>query len=144
MGGFENLWAPVRGPISALLLLCASVAQAACARTSYAGISFAPGAADPQLQALARRAQAGEKQAQLELGVRYEEGRGLPIDVARALRLYRLAASPSVGTIYVHAPGTGSREGGLISVRRGIPQAGLREAADRLRALSRAKPAGEP
>jgi hypothetical protein len=29
-------------------------------------------------------------------------------------------------------------------VRRGIPQAGLREAADRLRALSRAKPAGEP
>ncbi|HEY0029048.1 MAG TPA: hypothetical protein VGC35_14380 [Allosphingosinicella sp.] len=63
------------------------------ASSSYAGISFKPGAAEPALEQLARRARAGDKQAQLELGVRYEEGTGVARDLKRARDLYFDAAT---------------------------------------------------
>lgn len=68
------------------LLLCRASAIAGCSRSvaTYAGIPLAAGAANPQVQSLARRAQAGDKHAQLELGIRYEQGRGLPRDLERA------------------------------------------------------------
>jgi hypothetical protein len=88
VGVFDNWWARVRRSICALLLLCAPLVAGACAATSYAGIPLAAGAADPELQALARRAQAGDGQAQLELGIRYEQGRGVPAQPALARSLY--------------------------------------------------------
>ncbi|HWT14049.1 MAG TPA: hypothetical protein VN231_14945 [Allosphingosinicella sp.] len=78
-----------RGPVSALISLCVPLFLVACAVGSYAGISFAAGAADPELQSIARRAAGGDKQAQLDLGIRYEEGRGVERDPAMARRLYR-------------------------------------------------------
>jgi hypothetical protein len=55
----------------------------ACANGSYGGIPLVSGAASVELQDLARRAQAGDKHAQLELGIRFEEGRGVPVDRKR-------------------------------------------------------------
>jgi TPR repeat protein len=73
----------------AALAACAAALLCACAvSNTYAGIPLAAGAADAELQSLARRAQAGDKQARLELGVRYEEGRGVVRDLERAERLY--------------------------------------------------------
>jgi hypothetical protein len=101
------------------------------------GISFASGAADPELQALARRAQSGDKQAQLELGIRYEEGRGLPVDLERAERLYRTAGADSGGTTYVYSPPVGQRGRGEVAELLREPRApGLSEAEQRLARLS--------
>jgi TPR repeat protein len=116
---------------------------AGCAGGSYAGIPLAADAADPELQQLARRAQTGDKQAQLELGIRYEEGRGVLRDLDRAERLYRGAAAASGGRTWVYSPSV--RKGGsgrAIPVDRGPRQPGLAEAARRLAALrnGRARP----
>jgi TPR repeat protein len=123
-------------PSAAGALLLASAALlglAGCAAAAFAGISLAPGAADPALQQLARRAQSGDKQAQLELGIAYEEGRGVPVDLARAERLYRMAASDSGGTIYVYTPPVGRHgQGRVVPVSRGVGQPGLAEAKARL------------
>jgi hypothetical protein len=119
--------------LAALMLLCASPLLTACTANSYAGIPFSVGAADPDLQGLAMRAQAGDKHAQLELGVRYEEGRGVPIDLRRAERLYLMAASDSGGTTYVYSPPVGRNgRGQVIPVDTGPRQHGLPEARVRL------------
>jgi hypothetical protein len=99
------------------------------------GISFAPGAAANDLQELARRAQAGEKRAQLDLGIAYEEGRGLSKDSKRARNLYRMAATTSGGTIYVYQPPVkkGGR-GGAVPVNMGPVVLGLEAAKARLAA----------
>jgi hypothetical protein len=114
----------------------ASLALAACAApSSYMGISFAPGAAAGDLQDLARRAQAGDKQAQLDLGIAYEEGRGVAVDLKRAERLYRMAATTSGGTLYVYQPPVkkGGR-GGAVPVNMGPVVLGLEAAKARLAA----------
>jgi TPR repeat protein len=59
-------------------------------------ISFASAAADAELQDLARRARAGDPRAQLDLGIRYEEGIRLPVNRAHARKLYLAAARDSV------------------------------------------------
>ena len=120
------------------MLLGAALPLAGCAApASYAGIPLEAGAADPELQSLARRADAGDKHAQLELGIRYEEGRRVPLDRKRAERLYRLAAADEVGRIYVYTPAVhpGGR-GRVLSLRSGRREPGLREAARRLAALN--------
>ncbi len=123
---------------AAALLLCTPLALSACATSgSYAGIPLAPAVAHPDLQDLARRAQAGDKYAHLELGIRYEEGRGVPRDFERAVTLYELAAAPGPAVqthIYV-PPARAGASGRVIAVRPGLPQAGLAEAARRLSAL---------
>jgi hypothetical protein len=119
----------VRSAIPAAMAL----AMGGCAAPdSHAGIDLRPGAAAADLQQLARRAQAGDKQAQLELGIRYEEGLGVAIDVARAARLYRAAAADSSGTTQVYSPPVGRGRGQVISVRTGPRVAGLAEARARL------------
>ncbi|MDQ8757647.1 hypothetical protein RCO27_15565 [Sphingosinicella sp. LHD-64] len=121
---------------AALTLLCAAPLLGACAANSYAGIPFAAGAAAPELQGLAMRAQAGDKQAQLELGIRYEEGRGVPVDLRRAERLYRMAASDSGGTMYVYSPPVGQNgRGQVVPINSGPRQIGLAEARRRLENL---------
>jgi hypothetical protein len=123
---------------AALMLLCVSPFLTGCAANSYAGISLAPGAADPELQELARRAQAGDQHAQLELGIRYEEGLGVPVEFERADRLYRLAARDSGGTIYVYTPPVGERgQGRVIPLKKETQRRGLAEARSRLLSLQR-------
>ncbi|MBB4642634.1 SEL1-like repeat protein [Rhizorhapis suberifaciens] len=123
-------------PLIGLALLGAS----ACARSSYMGISMIPGAADRQVQALAVRAQAGDKQAQLDLGIRFEEGKGVPQDTARAVKLYQQAASDSGGRMWVYAPSPGNgAPARAIPIDRGPRQKGLEEAKRRANELVRSK-----
>lgn len=103
------------------------------APTSYMGISLAPGATAPELQGLARSAHAGDKQAQLQLGIAYEEGRGVARDMGRARKLYALAAADGGGTIWVYQPPL--KKGGsgrVVPVNLGPKVVGLAEAKDRL------------
>jgi hypothetical protein len=90
--------------LSVMLFGGALVLSACAAPSSYMGISLTPGTAASGLQALALRAQSGDKQAQLDLGVAYEEGRGVGVDLKRAEKLYRMAATTTGGTIYVYQP----------------------------------------
>lgn len=114
--------------LAGLALLCAS-----CSSNSYMGIALAPGAAPFEVQQLARRAQGGDKQAQLALGIRYEEGDGVAPDQRQAMRLYRQAARDSGGTLWVYAPSPGNgAPARVIPVDRGPRQSGLAEAKLRL------------
>jgi hypothetical protein len=125
-----------RGAYAALLLAMASLSTlAGCAAERYMGVPLAAGAAEPELQALARRAHAGDKNAQLELGIRYEEGRGVPSNPERAERLYRMAASQSGGATYVYSPPVGTRPGQVVEASRETARAGLVEAERRLAQL---------
>lgn len=104
--------------------------------TSYQGISLQGGGAAPEVQGLAARAASGDKQAQLELGMRFEAGHGVPLDWDRAERLYRMAAAQSGGTTMVYVPAT--RRGGtgyVMPVSSGPVVPGLPEARVRLEAL---------
>jgi hypothetical protein len=118
-------------PIAAALLLTACGPA-----TSYQGISLAAGGADPAIQSLASRAASGDKWAQLELGIRFEEGSGVPMDWRRAERLYAGAARATGGTIMVYVPPV--RRGGsgsVMPVSTGPRMPGLPEARERLQAL---------
>lgn len=102
------------------------------------------------LTALARLAEKNDKGAQLELGIRFEEGIGVPKDLDTARKLYRMAARDSIsgqpigfqdysGTLF------GGVNGGDIPANdprfaRGLAQGwpskrGLPEAQERLRQL---------
>lgn len=134
-------WSTPIAAAGAFLLL------AACApATGYQGISFAAGAADPTVQSLARRAAAGDKWAQLELGIRFEEGRGVPMDWRRAQRLYAAASRATGGTIMVYVPPVrpGGR-GSVMPMSTGPRIGGLPEARERLEALRKRRQAeGSP
>lgn len=106
----------------AVLATCAAALLGACAAsTSYAGIPLAAGGADSDLQSLARRAQAGDKQAQLELGIRYEEGRGVEADPEAARRLYRSSLRGArFQTAYVPAGGAVVPQNSAIGSNRGF------------------------
>jgi TPR repeat protein len=119
------------------LLLAGALAAAGCAApSSYAGISLKPGAAEPALQALALRAQAGDKQAQLDLGIRYEQGNGVRPSREHAIRLYSKAARASGGVTYVYNPPVAKGQlGALHRIDGGVVRSGLPEAARRLARL---------
>lgn len=119
-----------------LPLLAAVLLLASCSSNIYMGIPLTEGAGDPALRSLAERASVGDKQAQLNLGIRYEEGLGVKRDLAMAKRLYRLAASDSGGTVWVYTPpvGNGTR-GRVLPVDRGAKVQGLKEAQSRLAGL---------
>ena len=123
----------MRSLLAASLAIAAPLGLAACVNSSYAGIPFAPNAADPELQNLARLARSGEKHAQLELGIRYEEGRGVPVDLERAGRLYTLAATDFGGTIgrWPDKIDLGPRREGLAEARTRLKR--LRTRLERLR-----------
>ena len=64
---------------AALLLAAAALSLNACVTYALPVISQQPGAADPELQRLARQAlRYQDPYSQLELGIRYEYGRGVP------------------------------------------------------------------
>lgn len=120
----------------AAVLATGLLAAGCSAPNAYAGISLAAGAAQAELQALAWRAQGGDKSAQLELGIRYEEGRGVTRDLKRAAALYGRAARTSGGTMWIYSPPVGKARGGVIPVSAGPRVPGLPEAARRLAALT--------
>jgi len=117
---------------SAVMLGIAAFFGAGCASSSYMGISLKSDEAAPDIRELARRAQAGDKQAQLDLGIRFEEGVGVPHDKVRATRLYQMAATDSGGAIWVYSPPIrNGAKGSLIRIER-KPEMGLEEAKARL------------
>lgn len=86
-------------PIRFALAVALAAALTACASqpSRFQGIAFDSAAHPPEVRALAQRAADGDKAAQLELGIRFEEGRGVPVSRRRAERLYWMAASYSGG-----------------------------------------------
>lgn len=114
--------------------LCLSTAS--CVADRYAGIDLRPGAAPAEVQELAFRGQSGDKQAQLDLGILFEEGRGVARDFKQARSLYQKAAADSGGTLWIYTPPVGNGTSGqVISVNRGHKQKGLAEARRRLKAV---------
>ena len=125
------------GTAVAALMLCAATA---CVSDSHAGIPLTAGAADPVLQELARRAQAGNKHAQLELGIRYEEGRGVPVDLGQATERYGSAASETGRIIHVYSPIVGKNgQSRVIAINRGPSHPGLAHARVQLQPLRQSR-----
>jgi hypothetical protein len=135
----------MRFAVAAILFAAAALGGCAAPRTSFAGIPFAGDAAyDDDVIVLARRASTGDRWALLELGIRYEEGKGVPVDLRRAANLYRRAAANSGGTTYVYVPPTRRGGSGYVTpINLGPVQRGLPEARDRLRALRERRRARE-
>ena len=134
----------IRSAWRAIIATLLGVSLTACVTTgspsSYMGIDLASPApvssVAAEVQSLARRAQAGDKHAQLELGIRFEEGNGVERDLKRAKKLYRAAAKDSSGRQWVYSPSTGSGSPGrAIPVVTGGLQPGLEEARIRLERL---------
>lgn len=118
----------------------ALLGTSACATSSYMGISLIPGDAAPEVQALAQRARNGDKQAQLGLGIRFEEGNGVPQDKAHAIKLYRQAAQTSGGTVWIYVPsGVQGKLGRVMHVAKELKVSGLVEARARLKVLEQAE-----
>jgi TPR repeat protein len=108
----------------------------ACSTNSYMGISVSPGRSDFKIQQLAILARNGDKSAQLELGVAFEEGRIVKKDIAKARELYRLAASDSGGPLWVYFPSAGHGTAGHVAlVEVAQKRQGLGEAKKRLQAM---------
>lgn len=59
-------------------------------------------------------AAAGDKRGQLELGIRYEEGRGVPSNLRRAERLYASAARTRQIPNYVYSGPVGNEKSGRL------------------------------
>ncbi len=116
---------------------CAEILADVEHRSAALGLGRAPGgiwALD--LATLAQQAQAGDKHAQVELGIRFEEGIGVTQSKSNACSLYRKAATSSGGTIWVYSPPVGNgTTGQVIPIDRGPVIAGLPEASERLEAL---------
>jgi TPR repeat protein len=108
----------------------------------YQGISLSADNADEGLRTLARRAAAGDKRAQLALGMRFETGDGVPVDLDRAERLYRLAAATSGDVEDVYFPSVRMKTPGQVLPRYEPPRFGLPEAQARLEALRQRRRAG--
>lgn len=106
---------------------------------SYMGIPFDASRASAGIADLARRSLAGDKQAQLNLGIAFEEGRGVEPDLDKAQKLYQLAASDSGGPVMVYVPGVGGGSGLLSRVNVGGDLRGLTEARVRLDQMSKGK-----
>lgn len=113
-------------PVLAILLL------PACVDKSYLGVSNAKAELPPNMQRLVERARRGDKHAQLELGIRLEEGRGVRRNLSEARHFYALAASDDGGPTWVYVPSPGGRSPARVlpgdSGRRqlGLPEAKLR------------------
>ena len=82
------------------------------------------------MQNLLVRASADDKEAQLELGMRYILGKGVPKDCVIGRKLLRQAAASTGGTIWVYSPPvTKGGAGRVIPINRGPIQPGLQTAS---------------
>jgi hypothetical protein len=121
----------ILGAVSAGLLLCVSLSS--CAANQAFGIDLNAPSTPEEVKVLARTAQGGDKLAQLELGKRFEGGRGVPKDLDRAAKLYAAASSPgddaSIRTFYSPSGGVSTTvlHGG--GAGGGLPYAAVRGCA---------------
>ncbi|HEX8643195.1 MAG TPA: hypothetical protein VF702_04700 [Allosphingosinicella sp.] len=114
----------------------AGVAACSTGADRYQGISLAADNPDAELRGLARRASEGDKHAQLALGIRFETGDGVPLDLRRAERLYRKAAATTGDVRAVYFPSVRPKtQGKVLPSWFRPPQAGLPAAQARLEAL---------
>jgi len=130
-----------RARVAALIGAGLTLGVGACAR-AYVGVPLDPNVTPANIYALAVRARGGDRYAQLELGKMYEEGRGLPRDCRRAMRLYRLASEGSGGS-WVYSPKVNGAPSSLIGPV-GEKARGLQEARVRLARLKRSSNCGNP
>jgi len=80
-----------------------------------------------EVKVLARTAQVGDKLAQLELGKRFEAGRGVPKDLDRAAKLYAASAWPHDGASTTVLKGGGASGGLPYAAARGCTLAGAND-----------------
>jgi len=127
----------VGGPDAGQRAACRTIAlQLVTLELRRPALAFERSYAAMPLTALASEAQGGSKQAQMELGIRFEEGRGVERDLGKARKLYGSAASDSGGTIWVYSPPVGNGTSGrTIPVNTGPKRSGLAEAKRRLEGL---------
>lgn len=123
-------------PLRKGLTLCAigvfPLGAAGCVRSTYMGVALEAGL-QSEIQVLAYRARAGSKEAQFELGMRFEAGDGVPQNRARAIRLFKQAAKDSGGAVWIYVPSPGNgAPSRVIPVDTGSRQMGLREARKKL------------
>lgn len=105
------------------LMACAAFAVGGCA----IGGSL-PGVTDPQIQDEYHRAMRKlDAHAELQLGIRYEYGQGVPMNWKYAERFYSLASK--------NLKGEYSSPGGMFTHPTGVFRWGLPEAKQRLLAL---------
>lgn len=133
--GLGHKWLVQAG--AAALLLAPTLPLGGCAApTRYMGIDLTARNLPEELQHLARMAQLGDKQAQLDLGIAFEQGFGVPADRAKARSLYAQAASNSGGPVWVYVPSVvAGQPGRVMQVGTTPRRTGLREARLRLEAL---------
>lgn len=135
---------PVRRLSLRLAVAAAALgALGACNSTPdrYQGISLSADNGNEALRGLARLAAAGDKSAQLALGVRFETGDGVPVDLRRAERLYRLAATTTHARD-AYFPSVHMKTPGKLLRTYETPRSGLPEAQARLEALRQRRRAG--
>jgi TPR repeat protein len=125
----------LRAAFAATLIIGCGIGPAACASGYATAIPAASSFADPHLRQLARSARAGDKDAQLALGIRFEAGLGVARDLDRAVTLYRLAAGDDARFTYIHSPAAGRGQQGQFLALRRAPELGLLEAKQRLSRL---------
>ncbi|SNS29896.1 hypothetical protein SAMN06295912_10430 [Sphingomonas laterariae] len=71
----------------------------------------------------------GDRKMMVELGRRLEHGDGIARDAERAEELYKAAATPKLGTLWVYTPGVGGQPGRVMPIRTGPDEPGLPAAA---------------
>ena len=100
---------------------------------------------DASTAAVTQSAKRGDKLAALELGKRYEGGRGgLPCDAGRAQHWYKRAARTTGSRRYAYSSAVGKENyGRMIEVDGGAVSLGLPEAGERLAALRLAGRSGQ-
>lgn len=113
--------------------LAFAIMAGGCATNQYMGIPLKAGAADPGMQALAVKAQSGDKQSQYELG-RWFEGSIDPNGLKKAIELYRIAATPRGGTRLLYMQGSSGVTTSVVSAGPKIEPS--KAAEDRLRNLA--------
>jgi hypothetical protein len=120
----------------ALLALCAPVPLGGCATDLPLAPPRSPQSVDPLVEILQLRARRGDRNAQLELGIRYEEGRGVDLNLDTAEHWYRRAARDVARPSQVYSPAVGPHgRARILRVRGGSSSRGLAEARQRLRQL---------
>ena len=119
--------------IQAALRLCFCLAGIAALPACASLLAFDSGClgveGDTELVDLGRRACAGSKLAQYELGRTYESGTGVVANAAEAAHWYRQAAESESGITHIYLPPVGRQKYGMVMpVQAGLPRTGLPEA----------------
>ncbi len=94
---------------------CGAVVRDSVVR-SYMGVPFDASSTSPEVSKLARRAVSGDKQAQFDLGLAFEEGHDVERDIKKARKLYQLAAGDTCGALTIYQPGVGTAPGKVVQL----------------------------